>query len=233
MKTLEICLCTNSFLRLNLSFAFPFQGNLPQILLSNSQTTRFTLVYIAIVFLIFKLIWLKILGVWLWRSFGKQIWRILWCKIFTEKFIPKFFEICSNKCIRVNFWLSLKGYLHYKTITSQNASFQAKVTIFLFRRKIIFGSQDIQGFVFLTIPWFTKYVTSWWVLVHETWCIFDMVYLLNHNSLIHHMWSIDRYKPAQYFSESFWTIWWTEVKYRALFDLVTCSNYSMRVKREN
>ena len=31
----------------------------------------------------------------------------------------------------------------------------------------MFRSPDNQVFVFLTIPWFTKSVTSWWVLVHE------------------------------------------------------------------
>ena len=33
--------------------------------------------------------------------------------------------------------------------------------------------QDIHVLAFLTIPWFTKSVTSWWVLVHETGCIFQ------------------------------------------------------------
>ena len=32
----------------------------------------------------------------------------------------------------------------------------------------MFRSRDIQVSVFLTIPWFTKSVTSWWVLVQET-----------------------------------------------------------------
>ena len=31
---------------------------------------------------------------------------------------------------------------------------------------------DIQVLVFLTIPWFTISLTSWWVLVHEAGCIF-------------------------------------------------------------
>ena len=39
-----------------------------------------------------------------------------------------------------------------------------RLRIFIFRRKIMFRShQDIQVFVFLTIPWFTKPVTSQWV----------------------------------------------------------------------
>ena len=48
--------------------------------------------------------------------------------------------------------LALKGYLHYKTITSQN--------------ELYYVLKDIQAFVFLTISWFTKSVTSWWVLVN-------------------------------------------------------------------
>ena len=50
-----------------------------------------------------------------------------------------------------------------------------RLRIFLFRRKVMFRSQDIQVFVFLTIPWFTKSVTSWWVLVHETEFILKII----------------------------------------------------------
>ena len=46
----------------------------------------------------------------------------------------------------------LKGYLPYKTITSQNVVFEAQVKNFLFHRKVMFHSQDIQVFVFLAIP---------------------------------------------------------------------------------
>ena len=53
-----------------------------------------------------------------------------------------------------------KDYLHYKTITSKNVSSEAHIKIFLFRRKTMFCSQDIQVFLFLTIPRFTKSVTS-------------------------------------------------------------------------
>ena len=40
----------------------------------------------------------------------------------------------------------------------------------------MFRSQDIQVFVFLVIPWFTKSLTSWWVLVHETKHIFEYIH---------------------------------------------------------
>ena len=102
-----------------------------------------------------------------------------------------------------------------------------KLIIFLFHRKVMFRSWVIQVFVFLTILWLTKSVWrhdeyySTWDTVHF-W-----IYLLNNNSLIHQTWSIDRYKQLQYFSESFWTIWKTGAKLQTLFNLATCSNYSM------
>ena len=40
----------------------------------------------------------------------------------------------------------------------------------------MFRSQDMQVFLFLTIPWFIKLVTSWWVLLHETGCIFEYIF---------------------------------------------------------
>ena len=95
-----------------------------------------------------------------------------------------------------------------------------RLRIFLFDMKIMFRLQDIQVFVFLTIRCFTKSVTSWWVLVRET-CAF-----LNHNSLTHQTWSIDRCKKWQYFPEIFWAIQKTGAKFQALFNLATCYNYS-------
>ena len=72
---------------------------------------------------------------------------------------------------------SFNGYLRYKTITFWNVSSEAQVkNFFFFRRKVIFRSQDIQVFLFLTIPRSTKSVTSWWVLIHETKCIFDYIF---------------------------------------------------------
>ena len=49
----------------------------------------------------------------------------------------------------------------------------------------------------------------------------------NRNSLTHHTWSIDRYKHGKYFPEIFWTIWRNMTKFQALFNLATCSNYSI------
>ena len=48
--------------------------------------------------------------------------------------------------------MEFKGQLRYKTMTSENVSSDVLVDIFLFRRKVMFRSQDIQVFVFLNIP---------------------------------------------------------------------------------
>ena len=70
----------------------------------------------------------------------------------------------------------IKGYFRYKTITTQKVSFEAQVQIFFILSKVMFRSQDIQVFVYLTIPWLTKSVTSRWVLVHETRYIFEYIF---------------------------------------------------------
>ena len=61
------------------------------------------------------------------------------------------------------------------TVTSQNVSSEAQANVFLFFRKVVFRSQEIKVFVFLTTSWFTKSVTSWWVL-HETGYIFEYIF---------------------------------------------------------
>ena len=51
--------------------------------------------------------------------------------------------------------------------------------------------------------------------------------MMSHSSLTHQTWSIDRYKQGKYFSEIFWTIWRTGTEFQALFNLATCSSYSL------
>ena len=67
-----------------------------------------------------------------------------WSKLSIDTPPSDFFQMLYYK--------DFKGYLHYKTLTSQNLSSEAQVKTFLFRRKIIFHSQDIHVFAFLTIP---------------------------------------------------------------------------------
>ena len=47
----------------------------------------------------------------------------------------------------------IKGYFRYKTTTTQKVSFEAQVQIFFILSKVMFRSQDIQVFVYLTIPY--------------------------------------------------------------------------------
>ena len=69
----------------------------------------------------------------------------------------------NNKDTRI---VKLKVTSATKTITSQNLLSMAQVKssvrrkVMLFRRKVMFRSQDIQVFVFLTIPRSTKSVMS-------------------------------------------------------------------------
>ena len=69
----------------------------------------------------------------------------------------------NNKDTRI---VKLKVTSATKTITSQNWLSVAQVKssvrrkVMLFRRKVMFRSQDIQVFVFLTIPRSTKSVMS-------------------------------------------------------------------------
>ena len=136
---------------------------------------------------------------------------IRWGKL-SISFCKKLFS-CIN-CLQL-----LKGYLCYKTITSQNVPSEAQIKNFLFQREMIFCSQDIQVFVFLTIPWFTKSVMSQWVLVHKTT-------LLNQSTWSCQTWSVDRYNQGQWFSVIFWTIWRAGARLQVLFHLATCPNYS-------
>ena len=99
-------------------------------------------------------------------------WSICPNEIFFKKFFKKpcLFHLCLSTCQNRN--CSVKGYRRYKMITFQNVPSEAQIKNFLFPRKVLFHSQDIQAFVFLTIPWFNKSVTSWRVLVHKMGCIF-------------------------------------------------------------
>ena len=100
--------------------------------------------------------------------------------------------------------------------------------IFLFRWKVIFRSQSHQGFVFLTIPWFTKSVKSWWVSLNQTGCIFEYIFWTRTHEVTKIGQLIDdRYKPGQKLSEIFWTIWRNRINFQVLSNLVTCYDYSI------
>ena len=54
----------------------------------------------------------------------------------------------------------VKGYLRYKTITSQNVPPKAQIKIFLFRTKIMFRSQVIQFLYFYQISDVTMSIST-------------------------------------------------------------------------
>ena len=117
---------------------------------------------------------------------------------------------CSS-FVDIHFWPFLK-------VTSATKGF-------LFRRKFMFRSQYIQVLLFLKIPWFSK----WWAMMSISTRdkVHFWIYLLNHNSLSHQTWPIDRYKKGQELARIFWTIWRTVGKLQVLFNLAACSNYSI------
>ena len=83
---------------------------------------------------------------------------------------------CSNLLQMLSLDKCLLQNFRCKMITSQNVPSEARLRIVLFYRKVMFRSRDISVFVFLTIPWFTKSVTSCWLLVHEARCIFEYIF---------------------------------------------------------
>ena len=101
-----------------------------------------------------------------------------------------------------------------------------RLRTFLFRRKIMFRSQDIQVFCIFNHPMIyriydVRMSISTWDKVHF-W-----IYLLNHNLWSHQTWPTDRYRQGQKSSVIFWAIWRTGVRFKVLFNLVTCPNYSI------
>ena len=101
-----------------------------------------------------------------------------------------------------------------------------RLRIFLFRRKVMFHSQDIQVFLALAVPWFTKSVTSWSVLGHETNCIFEYIFW----PTIHQITKLGQLVDINIcikFSGIFWTICRTGASFQVFFNLATCSNYSI------
>ena len=127
-------------------------------------------------------------------------------------------------------WIKLWILSHLKVTSATKQLFKMyylrhRFRIFLFCREVMFCSIEIQVFVFQTIPWFTKSVTSCSVLVHET--VHFWIYLLDHNSLSHQTSPIDRYKQRQWFLRIFWTICKIGAKFQVLFNLAAYFNYSI------
>ena len=112
-------------------------------------------------------------------------------------------EVCSNsaKCTTtIDFRLTsvffIKGYLRYKTITSQIVPSEAQIRIFFISQKnfvpfsryssfCIFNHHMIYQICDVTVSISTWDKVRFWI------------YLLNYNSWSHQTWPFDRYQPGQ------------------------------------
>ena len=135
-----------------------------------------------------------------------------------------FSEYCKSvsQCIII-FWF--KNYLHYKTIASQNVLSETQVKRFFVSKKIYVLFSRYSSFCIFDHPMIYQICDI--MMSISTWDrMHFQIYLLNHTSLTHQTWSIDRYKLGQYFSEMFSTIWRTGDKFQSPLNLATCYNYS-------
>ena len=118
------------------------------------------------------------------------------------------------------------GYLRCKIITSQNVSTEAKVKNFFILQKSYAPFSRYSSFCIFNHPMIFQICDV--MMSISTWdTVHFLIYLLNHNSITYQTWSFDRYKQGQYFSKTVWKISRTGAKFQALFNLATCSNYSI------
>ena len=159
---------------------------------------------------------------WLFKIV-KSMYRNAWSRVRSNQFASDFLvQVGLHKAPR----LSVKGYLCYKTRIFQNLSSEAQVKNLLVSQKN-----------YVPLPWYSSFYIFNHPMIYQicdvmmslsTW---DRVpfwkYLLNHNSLSHQTWPIDKQMQRQQFSGIFWIIQRTGLKFQVLFNLATCSNYSI------
>ena len=87
---------------------------------------------------------------------------------------------------------------------------------------------------------FSRY-SSFWIFIHSMVCqkcdvmmsistwdkVHFWIYFLNHNSSSYQTWPVDRYNQGQQFPKSFEQFGGLGTKFQILFNLATCSNYSI------
>ena len=104
---------------------------------------------------------------------------------------------------------------------------RCRLKFFYFIGKLCYILKIFKFFVFLTIPWFTKYVTSWWMLVDETGCIFEFMFWTKTHKVTKLDQTINTWKGNNFKepSEQFGRL--ALFKFQVLFNLATYSNYSL------
>ena len=90
----------------------------------------------------------------------------------------------------------IKGYLRYKTVTSQNVSSEVQVKSFFVSWKSYVPFSRCLSFYVFNYPKIYKICDVMISIITLAKMPF-WLYLLNHNSLSHQTWSIDRYKQGQ------------------------------------
>ena len=69
-----------------------------------------------------------------------------------------------------------KDCVRYKMITSQNKSFETQAQIFFILQESYIPFLRYSSFAIFNIPWFTKSLTLWRILVHETGCMYEYIF---------------------------------------------------------
>ena len=101
--------------------------------------------------------------------------------IFAKLLVHKLLTAATVEVTKVNLYqfnCLYKGYFRYQTITSQNVLSEAQIKNFLFYRKLMFHSQDIQFFVFLTFnhPMIYQICDIMMSIVNETGLILEYIF---------------------------------------------------------
>ena len=108
-------------------------------------------------------------------------------------------------------WMALKVTPATKQWLLKMCHLRYSLRFFLFHRKAVFCSYlKIFKFLCFLLSHNLPYLWHDECYAYKTGCILNN--LLNHNSLSHQTWPIDRNKQGQWFSGIFWTIWRTGAK---------------------
>ena len=98
--------------------------------------------------------------------------------------------------INASIFSFLKGYLGYKTITTQNVSSEAQIKNFFISKKNYVSFSRHSSFCIFNHPMIYRICDV--TMSISTWDNFYLwIDLLNHNSWSHQTWSVDRYKQGQ------------------------------------
>ena len=129
---------------------------------------------------------------------------------------------CHTYSSMKQFCQSFKGYLCYKTITSQNASFAAQFKKFFISWESYVLFSRYSSFCIFNHPMIYQICD----VIMSIYRVHFWIYLLNYNSLSHQTWPINRYKDNK-IQESFEQFRGLRLISMSFFNVATCFNYSI------